>query len=148
MFRKWRIRHPMENLIPIVVKFPADWLLTVNWAQPRLFWAILDQPRVRKMYRKGPHKAANMQIDGPTCRFGSLYLRDVYDVVEKRRWVGFDDFSVQTGPLILKVLPEEVAHNVKHLAPKPDEDGTEIEEFGNIIIKMPFKTKVYIIQRY
>ena len=79
----------MENLIPIVVKFPADWLLTVNFAQVRLFWAILDQPKVREMYWKGPREAAEMWI-------------------KKHEIIG-------NG----KAVPSKVVENVKELAPMP-----------------------------
>ena len=109
----------MENLIPIVVKLPADWLLTVNFAQVRLFWAILDQPKVREMYWKEPREAARMRINYKGNRNG----------IEAKVGANWNDW---------KVVPWKIVKNVKELTPQPG-DGTEIEGFSSIIVHLPIK---------
>ena len=114
----------MENLIPILVKFPADWLLQINFAQVRLFWAILDQPKVRKMYWKGPREAAGMRIN----------YRNNGNRIEVKIGEGYYDW---------KTVPSKIVENVKKLTPKPD-DRTDIEGFGHIEIYLPIeKDTVY-----
>ena len=108
----------MENLIPILVKFPADWLLQINFAQVRLFWAILDQPKVREMYWKGPREATWMIIKYRNNRNGI-----------KAKKVGEWDWEV---------VPSKIVKNVKELAPKPG-DGTAIEGFGDFWIYLPIE---------
>ena len=103
----------MENLIPIVVKFPTDWLLQINFAQVRLFWAILDQPKVRQMYRKGPREVAGIRID----------RNGIEAKISEEKW---------------KMVPPKVVENVKELAPKPG-DGTEIDGFREIKIYLPIE---------
>jgi len=123
-FRRWRLRHPMENLIPIVVKFPVDFLLQFNWTSWRLFWAILDQPKVRKMYWKGPREAAEMRINDKNNRIG---------------------IEAKIGEWNWKVIPSKVIENAKELPPKPG-DGTDIEGFGHIWIWLAIeKDAVYLL---
>ena len=117
-FRRWRLRHPMENLIPIVVKFPADWLLQINFAQVRLFWAILDQPKVREMYWKGPRESPEMWIN---------YLHNNPNRIEAK--VGKGNW---------KIVPSKVIENAKELKPTPG-DGTDIEGFGSICVYLPIE---------
>jgi len=109
----------MENLIPIVVKFPAESLLQINSARVRLFWAILDQPKVREMYWKGPREAAAI-------------------LTNRNR------IEAKIGKCNWKMVPSKVVENVKELAPKPC-DGTGIEGFGDISIYLPIeKDAVYL----
>jgi len=109
----------MENLIPIVVKFKADWLLQINFAQVRLFWAILDQPKVCKMYRKGPRESTGMQINYLTNRRG-------IEVFIGPKW---NDW---------KVIPPKVIENVKKLTPSCN-DGTDIKGFNEMEIYLPIE---------
>ena len=107
----------METLIAIVLKFPADELLAINWGSWRLWWAIYDQPKVRKMYQKEQRTAVKMCIN-----------------IAKE-----NEIEAKIGPdwdwdLDWKVVPPKVVQNVRELAPKPD-DGID---FNDIFVTLPF----------
>jgi len=103
----------MENLIPIVVKFPANWLLQFNWASYRLFLAAFDQPMVRKMYQKGPRQAAELSIS--SLGLGFTFKDD------KLKWTSI-------------LVPPKIVENLKNLMPKPYDIDSNIIGFGNIWI--------------
>jgi len=85
----------METLIPIVLNLEAGKLLAMNWASCRLWWACLDQPKVRQLLRKGARQAAELTIRGNAFQYESS-----------------------------KPVPTEIVKNATDLVPIPD-DGIE-----------------------